>query len=77
MSIFEGVRDVITEKLGVRDAEVVPEANLVEDLGADSLLVTELVMELEDRFEIQIPDDDAEKIRTVQGIIDYIEAKKQ
>lgn len=76
MSIFEGVRDIITEKLGVRDAEVVPEANLVEDLGADSLLVTELVMELEDRFEIQIPDDDAEKIRTVQGIIDYIEAKK-
>lgn len=73
--IFEGVRDVIVDKIGVSHSEVTPTSRLVEDLGADSLITTEIVMDLEDRFNIEIPDEDAESITTVQGIVVYI-AKK-
>ncbi|MGH9488571.1 MAG: acyl carrier protein [Terriglobales bacterium] len=73
--IEEKVRQIVVEKLGVEAAEVTPNASFVEDLGADSLDLVELVMEFETAFEIQIPDEDTEKIRRVQDAIDYIKGK--
>jgi acyl carrier protein len=67
------VKQIISEQLGVDEDEVTTTASLVDDLGADSLDQVELVMALEEKFEIEIPDDDAEKMRTVQDAIDYIE----
>jgi len=69
----EKVKQIIAEQLGVEEAEVTPSASFVDDLGADSLDTVELVMALEENFDIEIPDDAAEKIRTVQDAIDYIE----
>ena len=66
------VRKIIVEQLGVKEEEVVPAASFVEDLGADSLDTVELVMALEEEFGTEIPDEDAEKITTVQQIYDYI-----
>jgi acyl carrier protein len=74
--IAKVVKDIIVEKLGVNPVEVTEEAFFVEDLGADSLDTVELVMELEEKFDIEIPDEDAEKIKTVKDAIDYIEKKK-
>ena len=76
-TIFERVKKIIVEQLGVDDEEVVPSANFVDDLGADSLDLVELIMSLEGEFSdssqiIEIPDEDAEKILTVQDAIDYI-----
>lgn len=71
--ITEKVKQIISEQLGVEEAEVTPSASFVDDLGADSLDTVELVMALEEHFDIEIPDEDAEKIRTVQDAIDYIE----
>ncbi len=71
-SIFEKVRDIIVDQLDVDSAEVIPEASFIDDLGADSLDIVELIMALEEEFEIEIPDEDAEKITTVQDAIDYI-----
>ena len=71
--IIEKVKQIISEQLGVEEAEVTPSASFVDDLGADSLDTVELVMALEEHFDIEIPDEDAEKIRTVQDAIDYIE----
>lgn len=73
--IEEKVRQIVVEKLGVEPAEVTPNASFVEDLGADSLDLVELVMEFETAFEVQIPDEDTEKIRRVQDAIDYIKGK--
>ncbi|MGC8977023.1 MAG: acyl carrier protein [Candidatus Ratteibacteria bacterium] len=70
------VKDIIVEKLGVSPSEVKEEAAFVEDLGADSLDTVELVMEFEEKFGLEIPDEDAEKIKTVKDAIDYIEKKK-
>jgi acyl carrier protein len=70
--VDEKVKQIIVEQLGVDDAEVTPSASFVDDLGADSLDTVELVMAFEESFEIEIPDEDAEKIRTVQDAIDYI-----
>ena len=67
------VKAIIVEKLGVDEAEVAPAASFTADLGADSLDTVELIMEFEKEFGIQIPDDKAEKISTVQDAIDYIE----
>jgi len=67
------VKQIISEQLGVEEAEVTPSASFVDDLGADSLDTVELVMALEEHFDIEIPDDAAEKIRTVQDAIDYID----
>ena len=67
------VKQIISEQLGVDEDEVTTTASFVDDLGADSLDQVELVMALEEKFEIEIPDDDAEKLRTVQDAIDYIE----
>ena len=68
------VKQIIVEQLGVDEAEVTPKASFVDDLGADSLDTVELVMAFEEAFEIEIPDEDAEKIRTVQDAFDYISA---
>jgi acyl carrier protein len=72
-SIQERVKQIIVEQLGVDEAEVTSAASFVDDLGADSLDTVELVMAFEEAFEIEIPDEDAEKIRTVQDAITYID----
>ncbi len=76
MALFEDVSEVVVEQLNVDPAEVKEESKFVEDLGADSLDVVELVMALEEKFDIEIPDADAEKIVTVKDAIDYIEKNK-
>src|ERR1700747_551071 len=70
------VREIISEQLGVAATEVTPEASFIEDLGADSLDIVELVMALEEQYGIEISDEDAEKIRTVKDVVNYIEAHK-
>ena len=76
MTIETKVKKVIAEKIPDVDIEdVIPEASLIEDLGADSLTIVELVMSMEELFEIEIDDDDAEKLLTVQDAIDFIESK--
>ncbi len=74
-SVPEKVKEIVVEQLGVDEAEVTASASFVDDLGADSLDTVELVMAFEEAFELEIPDEDAEKIRTVQDAIDYIEKK--
>ena len=78
-AVDEKVKQIIVEQLQVDEAEVTPGASFQEDLGADSLDVVELVMQFEEAFDIQIPDEDAEKIKTVKDATDYIEkeSKKQ
>lgn len=76
MATFDDVKEVIVEKLGVDAEKITPEARFAEDLGADSLQTVEFVMGLEDKFGITIPDEEAEKIRTVQAAVDYIESNK-
>ena len=76
-SIEEQVKAIIAEQLGAKEEEVVNDASFVDDLGADSLDTVELVMALEEEFETEIPDDEAEKITTVQQAIDYISARKK
>lgn len=71
-SVEERVKKIVVEELGVKDEEVASEASFVDDLGADSLDTVELVMALEQEFKIEIPDEEAEKITTVQQAIDYI-----
>lgn len=73
-SIEERVQKIIVEQLGVKPEDVKAEASFVEDLGADSLDTVELVMALEEEFETEIPDEEAEKISTVQAAVDYIKA---
>ena len=73
--IEERVKKIIAEQLGVEEAKVVPEASFIEDLGADSLDTVELVMALEEQFETEIPDEDAQKILTVKDAIDYVGAR--
>ena len=70
--VEEKVKQIIVEQLGVDEAEVTSNASFVDDLGADSLDTVELVMAFEEAFDIEIPDEDAEKIRTVQEAVDYI-----
>ena len=74
-TVDERVKKIIAEQLGVEEEEVTLEAHFVEDLGADSLDTVELVMALEEEFEIEIPDEDAEKILTVGKALDYIKEK--
>jgi acyl carrier protein len=73
-SVEERVKQIIVEQLGVDEGEVTPNASFVDDLGADSLDTVELVMAFEEAFDIEIPDEQAEKIRTVKDAIDYINA---
>ena len=76
MSTFDKVKDVILDKLGVEESQITMEASFVDDLGADSLDTVELIMELEEEFGIEIPDEDAEKITTVQQAIDFVKSKE-
>jgi acyl carrier protein len=71
-SVEDRVRKIVVEQLGVKEDEVTPESSFVDDLGADSLDTVELVMALEEEFETEIPDEDAEKITTVKQAIDYV-----
>ena len=76
-TVFERIKKIVVEQLGVEETEVVPTASFVDDLGADSLDLVELIMSLEEEFgepgqKVEIPDEDAEKIVTVQDAIDYI-----
>jgi acyl carrier protein len=73
--IEQRVADIIAEQLGVSKEEVVPEASFIDDLGADSLDIVELVMAMEEEFDIEIPDDDAEKIQTIGDAIAYVRAR--
>jgi acyl carrier protein len=73
-SVEEKVKQLIVEQLQVDEAEVTPTAHFVDDLGADSLDIVELVMTFEEAFEIEIPDEEAEKITTVKDAIDYIQS---
>jgi len=75
MSVEDKVKKIIAEKLSVDLVEVVPEASFVDDLGADSLDTVELIMEFEDAFDMNIPDEEAEKIQTVEDAIGYIEKR--
>ena len=78
MALAEKIKKIIVDQLGAKPEEVVPEASFIDDLGADSLDTVELVMALEEEFEVEIPDEDAEKITTVGEAAKYIEehAKK-
>ena len=70
----ERIKEIIVEQLGVDEAQITPDASFIDDLGADSLDTVELVMAFEEEFDIEIPDEDAEKIRTVKDVIDYLNA---
>ncbi|MCD6584228.1 MAG: acyl carrier protein [Desulfobacteraceae bacterium] len=72
MKIEEKVKKLIAEKLDVDISDVVPEASLIDDLGADSLAIVELIMTMEEEFDIEVPDEDAEKLATVKEAIAYI-----
>ncbi|MDA8402709.1 MAG: acyl carrier protein [Desulfosalsimonadaceae bacterium] len=75
MKIEDKVKKLIAEKLNVDIGDVVPQASLIDDLGADSLAIVELIMTMEEEFDIEVPDEDAEKLATVQKAIDYIISK--
>ncbi|ANC02480.1 MULTISPECIES: acyl carrier protein [Pseudomonas] len=75
-TIEERVKKIVAEQLGVKEEEVKNESSFVDDLGADSLDTVELVMALEEEFETEIPDEEAEKITTVQAAIDYVNSHK-
>jgi acyl carrier protein len=70
--VFERVKEVLSERLSVEEADITEEANFQEDLDADSLDLVEMIMELEDQFGIKIPDEDAQKIQTVGQAVDYV-----
>ena len=70
--VFEKVKEIIVEQLGVTESSVTTEASFIDDLGADSLDIVELIMALEEEFDMEIPDADAEKVVTVGDVVDYI-----
>jgi acyl carrier protein len=74
-SIEEKVKDIIVEQLGVNPEQVTPQAKFIEDLGADSLDTVELVMAFEEEFNVEVPDEEAEKLQTVGDVVKYIEDK--
>ncbi len=75
MAVESKIKSIIAEQLGVKPEEVTPNASFVDDLGADSLDTVELIMALEEEFSVEIPDEDAEKMKTVGDVIKYIEEK--
>lgn len=75
MSVNPKVREIIVEQLGCEPERVKPEASFIEDLGADSLDIVELVMAMEEEFDIEIPDEDAEKLKTVGDVQSYLQTK--
>jgi acyl carrier protein len=70
----ERIKEIIMEQLGVEEEQITPDASFIDDLGADSLDTVELVMAFEEEFDVEIPDEDAEKIRTVQDVIEYLKS---
>ncbi|MDK2798405.1 MAG: acyl carrier protein [Clostridiales bacterium] len=72
--IFEKVREIVVDQLGVEEDDVTMEASFIDDLGADSLDIVELIMALEEEFDLEIPDEEAEKISTVGDVVEYIKA---
>jgi len=77
MADFDKIKSIIVEQLGVAESEVTPNAHFIDDLGADSLDTVELVMALEEEFGIEISDEDAEKIQTVQDVMNFIDKLKK
>ncbi|HIE42997.1 MAG: acyl carrier protein [Nitrospinaceae bacterium] len=75
MSVEEKVKEIIVDQLGVDEKQVIAEASFIDDLGADSLDTVELVMALEEEFDIEIPDEEAEKIATVQDATNYVKSR--
>ena len=75
MSLEERVKEIVVEQLGVSGDEVVEKASFIDDLGADSLDIVELVMAMEDSFDVEIPDEDAEKIQTIGSAVAYLKGK--
>jgi acyl carrier protein len=75
MGLEDRVSAIIVEQLGVTKEELAPRASFIDDLGADSLDIVELVMAMEEEFDIEIPDDDAEKIQTIEDVVSYVKAK--
>ena len=76
MATFEKVRDIVVEQLGSEVDEVTLESTFIDDLGADSLDIVELIMAFEEEFNVEIPDEAAEKIKTVQDVVNYIDQNK-
>ena len=76
MATFDKVRDIVVEQLGSEADEVTPESTFIDDLGADSLDIVELIMAFEEEFNVEIPDEAAEKIKTVQDVVNYIDQNK-
>ncbi|OQY09833.1 MAG: acyl carrier protein [Fusobacteriia bacterium 4572_132] len=74
MALLDQVKEVVVEQLGVEEEQVVETASFIDDLGADSLDTVEMIMALEEEFEIEIPDDEAEKLKTVRDVMEYIQA---
>ncbi|MGI5857893.1 MAG: acyl carrier protein [Tepidanaerobacteraceae bacterium] len=72
MEVLDRIKQIIADQLGIDEDEVVPGASFIDDLGADSLDIVELIMAFEEEFDMEIPDEDAEKIKTVQNVVDYI-----
>lgn len=75
MAVLDKVKKIIAEQLGIDEEDITPDASFTDDLGADSLDLVELVMAFEDGFDIEIPDEDAEKIKTVADAVNYIQSK--
>lgn len=75
--IFEIVTDILVETLGIDKTKIQPKSNIIDDLGADSLDSVEIVMAVEERFKISVPDEDAMSIKTVEALVDYIEKKEE
>jgi acyl carrier protein len=74
-SVLDKIKEIVSEQLDVAQEEITPESSFVDDLGADSLDLTELIMAMEDEFDLEIDDEEAQKLRTVQDAIKYIESK--
>ena len=72
MEALDRIKQIIADQLGIDEDEVVPGASFIDDLGADSLDIVELIMAFEEEFDMEIPDEDAEKIKSVQNVVDYI-----
>lgn len=75
--VFEKLKEIIADKLGVNEDEITMEATFIDDLGADSLDIVELIMALEEELEMEIPDEDAEKFRTVGDVVEYISSHSE
>jgi acyl carrier protein len=76
MSSFEKVQEIVADKLGVEKTKITPEASFIDDLGADSLDTVELIMKMEEEFGIEIPDEEAEKLKTVGDVVNYLDNLK-